>query len=156
MTGPPRRLTRPSPPLRKAARRARAPYHTERDAVLAALRAEASLARLSAFAILNREFAGRIAAARARFQGAALDAALAQITGEHHASRRTLEAQLEAAARARRRTVLAGLRARRKQRAREFQAACVNRTRTPSAAESVSRERQKFRRRRARRLHHKP
>jgi hypothetical protein len=123
MTGRPPWLRRPPPETRKAAHLARSAHHAERNALLALLRTEAASQRASAFGLLSADTASKVAAARSRYKGDELVAALDAIHAQHAAAERTLSAKLDQAARARRRVLLAALREKRRAHNELFRAA---------------------------------
>jgi hypothetical protein len=114
MTGQPRRLRRLPLPIRKAAHLDRSAYNAERKALLALLHTEAAAQRASVLALLSNDTTQKISAARARYTGAELTAALDTLFAEHIAAERALVLRLGQAAAARRRVLLAALREKRK------------------------------------------
>jgi hypothetical protein len=123
MTGQPRRLRRLPLQIRKAAHLDRSAYNAERNALLALLHTEAAAQRASVLALLSNDTTQKISAARARYTGAELAAALDTLFAEHIAAERALVLRLGQAAAARRRVLLAALREKREAHGRAFRSA---------------------------------
>jgi hypothetical protein len=110
MIGRSERPSRASDEKRIAKQDAKSTYRSRRTPLLALLRQEAAGERTAQLASLSNLFATKIADARRRLTGSALEAAIAALKQEQAAAERELLATLAQQARQRRGEVLAALR----------------------------------------------